>query len=323
MRSIPLSLHGQSVRTVFDLRGHNETSTTAALGYVLSRCAGLTQQVLDCVVHNKLVTASNIKLEVREDGRGRTDLEVVGPDLHVIIEAKVGWHVPTQRQLENYARRLERKRTKHRCVVALSNTAQAAARDVLPKRLRGVSVRHLGWREITSLADASARKARGVERHLLREFVTYLEQTVMSSSKPSDFAYVVSLGSGVSQDWGLAWIAAVTEERMYFHPVGHGYPHEPPAYMGFRYRGRLQAIHRVLESRVVTRPSDAVRGASKKRTVPHFVHRLGPPFMVDREIRSGPIRNRRAWCRLDELLTSKTVEEAARRSRKHLNDLEG
>lgn len=66
----------------------------------------------------------------------------------------------------------------------------------------------------------------------------------------------------------------------------------------------------------------SAKGASKKRMVPHFVHHLGPPFMIEREIRSGPIRNRRAWCRLDELLTAKTVEDAANRSRKHLRSLE-
>jgi hypothetical protein len=54
---------------------------------------------------------------------------------------------------------------------------------------------------------------------------------------------------------------------------------------------------------------------------PHFVHHLGPPFTVDGEIRSGAIRNRRAWCRIDELLTARTVEVAAIRSSRHLMQL--
>lgn len=321
LRPLPLSLHGRSIASVFDLRERNEPGATAALGYTLSRSARFTDSLLRRALSVSRRAAGQVDLEVREDGSGRTDVEITGQGFRVIIEAKLGWQVPAVAQLRRYVRRLSANGQSCGVVVALSNTTTAAARNNLPPHINGVSIKHLEWNDVASFAKSRRLQSRGVERHVLSEFISYLEQTVMLSSRPADYVYVASLGQGRAEEWNVGWIEVVEERKRYFHPVGRGYPHEPPTYVAFRYSGRLQSVHRVVASDVITRRADAFEGASKQPIAPHFVHRLGPSFMVEREIRSGPIRSRPLWCRLDELLTSKTVEEAARRSRKHLRVL--
>ena len=61
----------------------------------------------------------------------------------------------------------------------------------------------------------------------------------------SNWVYVVSLGSGTNPGRNIFWIDVVNDRGRYFHPVGKGWPKEPPNYMAFRYWGKLRSIHHV------------------------------------------------------------------------------
>jgi hypothetical protein len=58
-------------------------------------------------------------------------------------------------------------------------------------------------------------------------------------NQTSNTVYVVSLGAErTSWSGSLTPIEIVTVKDRYFHPIGDGYPKEPPNYLGFRWHGR-------------------------------------------------------------------------------------
>ncbi len=140
-----------------------------------------------------------------------------------------------------------------------------------------------------------------------------------SQRQDSNLVYVVSLGSGTHDGWTIPWIDIVTRYRRYFHPLGKGWPKEPPNYLGFRYGGRLQSIHHVESYEVVTDLAKACPGIPRGARPPHFLYTLGPPILPSRIVKTGNVyRNGKVWCALDALLTSTTVSRARDVTQKRL-----
>jgi len=71
------------------------------------------------------------------------------------------------------------------------------------------------------------------------------------------------------------WIDVIEKDGSYFHPVGRGWPSQPPNYVAFRYRGRVRSVHRVESYEIFP-------DVSKKNRLwistdsDHFVYKLGP-----------------------------------------------
>ena len=127
----------------------------------------------------------------------------------------------------------------------------------------------------------------------------------------SNLVYVVSLGDSAFCDGSdMTFIDVVEKHKHYFHPIGKGYPVEPPNYIAFRYRSKLQSIHHIERVKTIRRYSDWRKVLSDKAIGPHFLYTLGPAIRPAKEVRSGPIRNARLWCHLDTLLTADSVQEA-------------
>ena len=109
----------------------------------------------------------------------------------------------------------------------------------------------------------------------------------------------------------------------YFCPVGGanpgGWPKEPPNYLGFRYRGRLQAIHHVEGYAVRLAPWERIPELAGRVEVPEhdqFDFELGPAIHPEHVVRTGNLfRAQRVWCALDLLLTSETIARRATRRR--------
>ena len=65
--------------------------------------------------------------------------------------------------------------------------------------------------------------------------------------------FVVALSKVAFKEGGdYTWIDVV--EKDYFHPIGRGWPEEPPNYIAFRYDGKLQSVHYIESYEVVTTP---------------------------------------------------------------------
>jgi hypothetical protein len=130
-------------------------------------------------------------------------------------------------------------------------------------------------------------------------------------NKFSNLVYVVSLSSRNPDGWDISFIDVVEKRNRYFYPIRKGWP-DPPNYMGFRYRGKLQSIRRVKSYAIVNNPRQAVADWPDLDWGPHYVLTLGPAIVPSREVKAGPrvIRSNRCWCMIDALLTSATISDA-------------
>jgi hypothetical protein len=80
---------------------------TAALGWSLSRSAVLMRLFITEVVGGDAATEPmTVELQRHESADGGfTDVELRGINLHVVVEAKRGWALPSQDQLRRYEAR--------------------------------------------------------------------------------------------------------------------------------------------------------------------------------------------------------------------------
>jgi hypothetical protein len=138
--------------------------------------------------------------------------------------------------------------------------------------------------------------------------------------------YVVSLSTkSMVAGKSHTWVDVVEKDRCYFHPVGNGWPVQPPNYIGFRYKGRLQSVHHIESFEVVRNlASQNRRWPKTNKNKDNFVYRLGPPMRPHHIIKTGNIyKNGRVRCAIDTLLSGAfaTISEA-RDETKRRNTLE-
>ena len=322
-----LILHGREVGTVFNLLGCDENAVTASLGWVLTRRPGaflerFLKAVLDGQSHG---TPQAVHLQKHAEDGGYTDIEIITDKAHVIVEAKRRWNLPTHRQLNKYARRLE-GRGGARVLVVLSECTSDYVADVgLPEAVRKIPVRFLPWGKVHDLA-ASTRARTQAERHALGDFCRYLEDVMDDQDQESNLVYVVSLSTKRRPWCRIKPFDWVTKKRRYFHPYNRaGWPLVPPNYLGFRYHGRLQSIHHVEKAEIVQNLADHLDEIVKRKRhhtpSPCVLYRLGPPIVPCRKVKTGNLfRSARVWAALDLLLTSKTISRARDLTKKRLRN---
>ena len=95
-----------------------------------------------------------------------------------MIEAKVGFDIPTAQQLEPYVEHVHDDR-RAGALATLTNAPALAKRD-LGTSIDGVPVRHISWEEFYATCRLAATHVRGTERFLLTELVGYLKE-IMSA----------------------------------------------------------------------------------------------------------------------------------------------
>jgi hypothetical protein len=307
-----LLLRGRKVESVFNLLGQNENDITFSIGWALSQSPSFLQTVLQTAFgERKSYPLGKVAISLQEFAvkGGITDVEIRDPNLHVIIEAKRGWELPSKNQLTKYVPRFDAMNAKKRLMVTMSECSDDYARQFLVRSVGGVQVRHIGWAKINALTNLS--KASHAEKRLMHELRSYLATIVNMQKEESNWAYVVSLNSW---EWAphLTFIDVVEKRRRYFHPYGSGgWPPEPPNYMAFRYHGRLQSIHHVEHAEVIRNFHPYFPEAPNKMVDPHFLYKLGPAIRPADTVRSAINRNARRWAMVDLLLTSKTIAQAS------------
>jgi hypothetical protein len=253
----------------------------------------------------------------RDEARaGITDIQLRTARAHVIVEAKRGWTIPTRAQLRRYAPILVRSTAQERCFVVLTRWG-ADARAVVAARLgdevEGFPIVTMGVSDVLREARAAHRNERQHRARLfLAELLAYLEGGGYVGSHRDSRVFVVPLGKGTSEI-GVPFHRIPYEEGIYWYGLTGG-PKVPPNYVGFRFDGRLQSIHHVEESQVFGRMSEIYPGTTKDWG-PGVRLRLGPAVRPVAVVRSGQLRDRRVWADIDLLLTSATVEAAARLTR--------
>ena len=328
---IRMSKHGKPVHTVFDLLGQQENDITAAIGWSMSICPEFLQRFLKIcgVTSRDAGSVEFIDLQRHGADRGFTDIEMSAERFHLILEAKCGWNLPTKEQLGKYARRFKCAASRAVLVAISECTEEYVAANHLHPRVAGCRVVYVSYRELRKLAIEVHGRCRNASRRILSDLVDYLGKIMATAARKSNMVYVVSLGKDTPHYSSLSWIAIVEKTNRYFHPVGgKGWPAEPVGYLGFRYHGELQSV-RYVEKYVMAPDGKAMHAEipeinakawdKARRTAhePHFIYRLGPAVRPEGVVKSGNrIRATRLWAAIDLLLTSKSVTEAAKRTKR-------
>jgi hypothetical protein len=312
---------------VFDLLGHDENDMTAALGWALRS----SRPFLDALVRAGCDCRAGsgeafVRLQTFGADRGFTDVELDVPGVaRVIIEAKCGFDLPALAQLRRYRPRLNgTPEGVVRALLVVSGASPTIAAQTLPQALEGVPVRFLSWKKVHQLAVSVQGEGSHAERRLVREFVSYMGSLVGMKRNDSSWCYVVSIGAGSWDGWPISQREVVVKLRRYFHPIGGGWPTSPPNYLAFRFDGKLQSAHHVEDVEITTDLRQHFEGVPREWTDPFFVYRLGPPIVPPRDVPTGPgIRQAaRVWCYLDTLLTSKTITDALKATKKRQQQTE-
>ncbi len=328
-----LYIHGQAAETIFEISGNNENAMTQSLGWVLSQSKDfLNILASELGIHSGFSTEVRICLQEHSSEKGITDIEIIDPEVaHIIIEAKRGFTVPSNAQLEKYAARLleaPKANQKFLVVLAESDRDDQWLPLHVPKNVKGVDVKTLSWRRLQNLAEQSIQHGSHAEKRLLGDLKNYLGKATTMQNQNSNEVYVVSLGNSKFSASDITFIDVVEKHSKYFHPVGGGpggWPSEPPNYIGFRYHSVLQSIHHIESYTVIENyyPHFPVPDPSPTNG-PHYLYDLGPAIKPADIVRTndaekrfpGVTRSSRRWCYLDLLLTSGSVAEASYLSKK-------
>ncbi len=303
MPTAQLFLHRRPIESIFELLGSEENTITSCVGWALYACTPFVKRFLrETVEFQGNVDEVTIRLQHYKKMQGITDIELskLG-QFHIIVEAKKGWSVPGVRQLKKYAARLATKADGTRRILVLTQCSAKYAEDQLDStNVGGIPVRAISWDALAQMARETLPEANYREKWLLRQIITYLRRVATVQDIEADIVYVVSLSErGILN----------AKRRRYSHPAGARWPKEPPNYIGFRYYGQLQSIHRV-EGFEVTK-GDVLSEPRFRGRTPHFLYRLGPPIAPPKEVPTGRIfRNGRVWCFWDTLFTCKTISQA-------------
>ncbi len=306
-----LFLHTRKLDSVFELLGAKENDITYSIGWALSRCPEFLAAFLRRLFpRHKAFDQNSISVRLQEyrSKGGYTDIEIVGDDVHVVIEAKRGWQLPTAGQIEKYRPRFISQGMRYRKMVTMSECSQAYAGELLQDLKLTQPVVHFSWRQVTEMTLGLGKTH--AEKRLLEELRRYISTIVNMQNKESNWVYVVALGRW---PWGgTTFVDIVEKGNRYFHPIGRsGWPKEPPNYLGFRYDGRLQGIRHVQSTKVVKDLHSVYRSAPEDVFGPHMLYQLGPWIVPSKTIKTGKIfRNGRVWAALDLLLTCESISEA-------------
>lgn len=315
--------YGRPVGSIFDLLGTKEDDMTYALGFVASRSAAFASRLMRAAGGpNDDGKGGLVRLQ-EVDREGRTDVEIEWAErLHIVFEAKRGPWLPTTKQLEKYVPRLRKVGAPMQRLVAVTNAPDDYAEKALPKTIGDVPLVHLSWSEVRRLARAAKPGETNRNKSLLDEFDVYLKGILGMENVRSNMVYVLSLGSGSA--WGLNFKEVALKRSAYFDPVAR-YRAGLPNYIAFRYDGRLQSIHHVEKADIFENPRHVFKDAEDKKEIPHYLFRLGPPIVPAHEVKNGPsIRQaNRVWCMLDLLLTSATITDALKETKRRLGDAAG
>ncbi len=320
-----LAIHGKEPSNVFQLTGSDENSATFALGWVLERSPAYRKLVMGAVFGDSLdVSNAAIALQRHAEDGGYTDLEVQsGRQFHVIFEAKRWWSVPTVKQFERYLPRLDAGRAERRRLISVSAADATYARRQLPDQIDGIGLIHLSWGDLERLAEKARYQAGSFEEKLwLRQWIRHLQEFISMERQNNNNVYVVALGTqAMIEGQKHTWIDVVEKDKCYFHPVGHTWPVQPPNYIGFRYRGKLQSVHHI-DSFDVAENISTVNPLWPETEIDHFIYQLGPPMRPSKEVKSGTIWHRRVWCAIDTLLSGAfdTISDAINETKRRWGD---
>jgi hypothetical protein len=242
--------------------------------------------------------------------KGFTDIEISVPGkLHIILEAKRYWELPSDAQLKKYCSRFEDINTSklQQLLVTVSTVSTEFAIRQQGDTFRSIKIKHLSWSALYDLCQSSIKATSSMHEKLwLSELVEHLKEYRSMTDLVDNRAYCVVLSDSPMNDSdpSYTWIDVVTQDNSYFHPIGiKGWPNTAPNYIAFRKGGQLLSVHHIDKCEVYEDISQKNKRWTKT-TIPHFVYSLGPPMYPSKQVKNGKLyATGRYWCAIDTLLS--------------------
>ncbi len=316
-----IHLRGRELGSVFELIGRDENALTFALGWCLAKAPELTAELGTLLGTTPLKAGIKVLLQEHSGANGITDIELrVLGQLACIIEAKMGHEPPALAQLEKYAAKLNAEATEPvaRMLVVL---AQSDRRDLwlkrrVPDAVLGIPVKVLSWGQLKLAIDRAYPATHNTGKALLRQLRDFIESVLKMQTVTSNETFVVSVSRNTWAGGTTTFTEVVEKFGKYFHPIGSGWPVNPPNYIAFRWDGQLQSVHHVDGYEVITDFHPYFQTVPSAEVDPHFLYHLGPPMRPAHAVKTGSIYpSGRVWAHLDLLLTSATISEARDRTK--------
>lgn len=320
-------MYGRAVNSIFQLLGYKENDISHSIAWVLGHSQEMLRIFLKetCGITNINMDDVEISIQTYDKLAGITDIEIQdGKNFYIIVEAKRGWSLPGQEQLQKYANRETFKKSAavNKRIITLSECSRSYADHYLAvKDINGIPIIHVAWKDIYDYAEAAHQSSSNAEKRLLNELKIYLRGLTTMQNQTSNEVYVVSLSIGAPQGSTISWIDIVKTNGKYFHPMGvSGWPKEPPNYIAFRYYGKVQSVHHIDSYAILNNMHEEISELPDENwDIPHFVYRLGPAIIPPKEVKTGNVYpNGRVWCHLDILLTAASVSEARDLTKKRM-----
>ena len=320
-----LTKGSQQVDTVFELFGTKENHMTFSLGWTLAKCDDFCQQLATELGLDRFKNI-NIRLQDYDRQTGITDIEIIDPSrVHIVIEAKRGFDIPSTEQLKKYACKLlkstDTKAKKMLIVLAKSDQEEKWLQRVVPNHVKvankQVEVKAISWKQFQDMAETCITKTKKyAEKMLLRQLSRYLDKLITRQNPPPKLVYVVS-AKGETID-------LIENRQKYFNSMGMSWSLEPPEYFGFRYGGKLQSIHPIKSRTEINDYQELFNQPSRYQTKKFYLYELGPAInLPQKEIRTNdknknfPLIYRAAHreCLLYHLLNSDSISEACEKTK--------
>jgi hypothetical protein len=331
MQRLQIVARNLVLATPFGLLGNDENALTFALGYTFRECPQLLHRFLRDIgikgLHRK--SLENARIDLQRHGAsagylGITDLEVVIPEkLHVIIEAKVGFSLPTCEQCAQYLPRFMGSSAPIRKLVALTETADESFVDRFSAREPGLRNRLLAyrWTELIPHCVSLMRKVSrtSTSSQFLRWFYEFLDREYQMKAFTHEI-WIVPISKEPLWPNGWSFLDTHLKRKVYFTT---SYPQVRPLYIAFRVRGHVTALNRVMRIEHEVPLVDRVPELKNKvewAGEPFSIWHLDDPVPLPKPIPTGGrLWQRHVWCDVDVLLQSKTVKEVEDRMRARRN----
>jgi hypothetical protein len=323
---IDLYLYKKKIENIFEFLGTNENDISFAIGLGFSMAPNFLKLFLK---HIKIQTKFEpelikIKLQQHEREKGYTDFEI-GQEGHflIIIEAKKGWNFPNQDQLDKYSSKPSFNSfpaTQKKLVVFTESSKEYTYANFSIKESNSFSVIVVSYKTIWGLAKRAISTSNNYQKRFLQDLISYFEIIMTMQNMTSNMVYVVSLNYGKEKNWNISWIDIIEKKRKYFHPIGRkGFPAEPPNYIAFRYKGKLQSIHYIEDYKVFTDPNKVIKEIPSSDWGHFFLYHLSKPIIPSKTVKTGNIyRSGRVWAMIDLLLTCDSISDARDKTKERL-----
>ena len=163
------------IHSVFDIAGKNELGLTRAFGVILRKDKTLFNNFLRLVLQHppSISKALFSKTEFffeKSHRQGRTDIEIVNDEIHVIIESKIGTNRIRFKQADRYCNKLSSSISKHKCFVFLTEIGNIKVDQSLERKYPNIKFGNCSWKDTLGLFNLRKK----IIVNLVQEYESYL-----------------------------------------------------------------------------------------------------------------------------------------------------